>query len=64
MIHEHILQCNMSFIGFDDNQHFKLLQRSMLPLPDNNGQSSRRAITIKFKYHFFNSVRMLTWHGG
>ena len=63
MIHEHILQRNMSFLGFDDNQHFKLLQRSLLQLPDTNRQSNRRAITINFNYHFFNSVRMLTWHG-
>ena len=63
MIHEHILQCNMNFLGFDDNQNFKLLHRSKLPLPDTNGQSSRRAIAIKFNYHFANSVRMLTRHG-
>ena len=64
MIHEYILQCNMNFLGFDDNQHLKLMQRSMLPLPDTNGQSSRRGIDIKFNYHFVNSLRTLTWHGG
>ena len=64
MIHEHILQCNMSFLGFVDNQNFKLLQRSMLPLPDTNGQPCRRVIAIKFNYHFVNSVRMLAWHRG
>ena len=60
MIHEHILQCNVSFLGFNDNQHFKLLQRYMLPLPDTNEQSSRIAIAIKFNYQFVNSARMLT----